>query len=289
MKLIKKYSFRAFNTLTSLGVFDYKDGIPINSVLFIGNGTIDDSGIPKIQNYVDTLTTNGNTVTAILVNQGPDETDLKKIKGINIVPWDHDPFILLSNIEKNLKCGGGDTVYHPCKTWVSFVPDYSNSLSSTDFSTQISFISNAAGQINHPERIQIIEKEVGSELSSWHDPMSIACIQADFSHYSQDASTIFNLKESLGRLFQDGDGEEKEIGALIFVSDTSNPENYEGAEDVVQQLQNAGYKLTFVLMGLNVDESKLTKYTNNFIYWKNLNNFQPDNWDTAKLDAYNCG
>ncbi|KAE9548110.1 hypothetical protein FO519_008678 [Halicephalobus sp. NKZ332] len=277
----------AFNTLTELGIFDYKDGIPINSVLFIGNGNISDSDIPKVQNYVNFLTNNGSTVTVVLVNREIDQTDLKKIKGISILLWDHNPFALISSIGKNLKCGGGDTVYHPCKTWVSFVPDYSNSLSSKEFSTQMSFVSTAIGQINHPERIQVAES-VGSMLSSWDEPMSIASIQDALSDYPQDQSMIFSLKESLEQLFQDGDGVQRSIGTLVFVSDTSTPGNYEGAEDVAQLLKNSGYKLTFILMGPNVDESKLTKYTTNFIYWRNLSNPQPENWDQVKLGAYGC-
>ncbi|KAE9546571.1 hypothetical protein FO519_010217, partial [Halicephalobus sp. NKZ332] len=43
-------------------------------------------------------------------------------------------------------------------------------------------------------------------------------------------------------------------------------------------------------MGPNVDEQKLSNYSNyvTFLPWSNLNNPQPDNWNQLYWDSYNC-
>ncbi|KAE9550511.1 hypothetical protein FO519_006285 [Halicephalobus sp. NKZ332] len=86
-----------------------------------------------------------------------------------------------------------------------------------------------------------------------------------------------------------GIGNQPPFTALIFVSNTSSYENYGGAEEVAQKLKNAGFEFTFFLMGPDVDESKLTNYTTNFVYWRNMSNPQPENWDQVRLQAYGCG
>uniref|UniRef100_A0AC34RGA5 VWFA domain-containing protein n=1 Tax=Panagrolaimus sp. JU765 TaxID=591449 RepID=A0AC34RGA5_9BILA len=77
------------------------------------------------------------------------------------------------------------------------------------------------------------------------------------------------------------------IGAIIFISDTSNPENYEGAEGFATSLKNVGVTLTFVLLGPNVNQN-LVNFADNYLTWTDLNQPQPDNWNTASLTAYAC-
>ena len=74
-------------------------------------------------------------------------------------------------------------------------------------------------------------------------------------------------------------------GALVFISDTSDAA-LQGAEQFKNELSKI--QLTFVLLGPNADQNKLTQFSSNFISWKDLSKPQPDNWDTASSAAYGC-
>lgn len=272
--------------IKDFGVFDYKDGIPINILSFTSRN-LDTDGIVPSRKLVNDFVAHGHTVTVILAKQTINITNYQQIKHLNIVLWSN-PEPLTADIRKNMKCGGGNPVFHPCDTWVVFAPDTSTSLLSNDYKVQNNFIANAVGQFNHPERLLI--SFVSSTGISWFNPNSIYYIQQEILGSSQ--SGIFSLNNTLNDIYNAYIGlyspPQNAIGSLIFISNTSSPSNYEGADDTVQLLKFNGFKLTFVLLGPNVDQSKLTKYTNNFIIWKNLNNSQPDNWDNIYADAYAC-
>ena len=74
-------------------------------------------------------------------------------------------------------------------------------------------------------------------------------------------------------------------GALVFISDTSDAA-LQGADQFKDQLSKI--QLTFVLLGPNADQNKLTQFSSNFISWKDLTKPQPDNWDTYSFAAYAC-
>ncbi|KAE9546849.1 hypothetical protein FO519_009939 [Halicephalobus sp. NKZ332] len=277
-------SLRSF---LNLGVFDYQDGVPINLVVFT-TYSLDSSDIDDVKILVNQLTTTGYTITAVLTDPRVDITYYRTINRLNVVPWSTNQ-TMLSSIRHGMKCGGGTPVFNPCKSWISFVIDTSNVLSPTDYQTQLKFVSNAISKINHPEQIQLVS--VGTTLSNWYHPYSISYLQGQIANLTTQ-NVGFDLNATLSAVYSSYIElitlPKPPIGALVFVTDTSSPPNYEGADNVVNLLKNNGFKLTFILMGPNVDQSKLTKYTNNFITWRNLSNPQPDNWDNIYLDAYAC-
>ncbi|KAE9547857.1 hypothetical protein FO519_008932 [Halicephalobus sp. NKZ332] len=280
--------------LLYLGVFDYKDGIPINSVIFAGRASLY-YNISDTQSRIDFLTANGNTVTIVLVNPGLDLTDITQLRNVNIVQWSEDSTELLTNIQKGMECGGGSPVYRPCKKWFSFAPDTSNTLSGTDFGTQIAFLKKESSTINRPDKIQVVYlNDPIYSYYDWNHPES-------FSYYNpfyitdQNASMIFNLNKTLSTLYEDY--YPAHVNKMVFqppfvawvsVSNTSTYENYGGADEVVQKLKDAGFQLTFFLLGPDVDASKLQNYTTNFVYWKNMSNPQPDDWENIRMKAYGC-
>ncbi|KAE9547845.1 hypothetical protein FO519_008942 [Halicephalobus sp. NKZ332] len=277
-------------TLTNIGVFDYKDGIPMNFVVFAGN-TSDPKYACALQRDIDLLTTNGSTVTIIFVNPDLDLTPLQNFTNVNIVQWSDNSTELLTNIRKNMRCGGGEPVYYPCKRWFSFFPDYSNTLSETDFNTQRTFIKNEVGRMNRPDKIQLISDH-GDDWVDWNNGDNIEEIQNDIGDNSVRSGT-FSLNTTLQTLSnayysQDRTEYQPPYTALVFIPTTASYENYGGAEEVAQNLTNAGFQLAFFLMGPDVDETKLTNYTTNFIYWRDMSNPQPDNWDEVRLQAYGC-
>ncbi|KAE9547267.1 hypothetical protein FO519_009521 [Halicephalobus sp. NKZ332] len=280
----------ALQNLTNLGVFDYKDGIPINSVVFAGS-THMSWGIHKTQSWIDTLASNGNTVTFVIVNSSLALTNTTAFRNVTIVQWSEDSTELLTNIRKNMKCGGGSPVYRPCKKWFSFVPDIWNTLSATDFETQRAFLRNEYFTINRPDKIQMINTYTLEVRRDWNSPDS---------HYlpfwfTQITGITFNLNKTLNVLYDNYYQKHTNktrfpppFVAWVPISNTSTYENYGGADEVVQKLKDAGFQLTFFLMGPDVDETKLTNYTTNFVYWRNMSNPEPENWEQVRLKAYGC-
>ncbi|KAE9546860.1 hypothetical protein FO519_009928 [Halicephalobus sp. NKZ332] len=243
--------------------------------------------------YLTDIAANGNTVTIVLVNEGLDMTDIQKLKNVNIVEWSDNSIELLTNIRKNMRCGGGEPVYRPCKGWFSFVPDSSNTLSEADYNTQIAFVKNEIGRMNRPDKIQLIESYIdGHERNDWNSIWNIENIQED-TDYCRIADVTFKLNITLQRLSncyyrKNRAKYQSPYVALVFISTTESYENYGGADDVVKKLKDAGYQLTFILMGPNVNETKLTNYTTNFVYWSDMSNPEPDNWDQVRLQVYGC-
>uniref|UniRef100_A0A914YXW1 VWFA domain-containing protein n=1 Tax=Panagrolaimus superbus TaxID=310955 RepID=A0A914YXW1_9BILA len=76
-----------------------------------------------------------------------------------------------------------------------------------------------------------------------------------------------------------------QFGAMIFISDTSDIA-LKNADRLFSKLK--GIRLTFILLGTNVDTTKLRNFTSNFIYWPDLTQPQPDNWDLISYHAYGC-
>ncbi|KAE9547370.1 hypothetical protein FO519_009417 [Halicephalobus sp. NKZ332] len=181
---------------------------------------------------------------------------------------------MLSSIRQGFKCGGGTLVFKPCDSWISFALDSSSALSSADFQTQLTFVSNAIYEINHAERLQLLS--VNGSLANWYGPFSIPYIQSRMIN-STIQNGEFNLNATLSAIYtsyaQTFAVSNSHIGAIVFVSDTSSPSNYEGADNVVNILKTLGFRFTFILMGPNVNQTF---------------NPQPDNWDSAYLKAYAC-
>ena len=76
----------------------------MNTVIFAGSA-LDNEKVTTAQNSVHNLTVNGNTVTVVLVDPNIDQTNYKKVTGLNIVVWS-DSATTISNLETNMKCSG---------------------------------------------------------------------------------------------------------------------------------------------------------------------------------------
>ncbi|KAE9547157.1 hypothetical protein FO519_009631, partial [Halicephalobus sp. NKZ332] len=286
--------YDALNGLCSLGIFDHKEGIPINAIIFTGvelpHG-LDD----LIQMMIDECLANGtNTITAVMMNPGI-EVSYQNLSRLEIIQWS-DPAILYSNIRQKMKCSSAQPVYRPCKSWVSFALDYSNVLSNESFQNMELFVVISIMYFNHPERVQLININDNfiSKNYNWNHAYNNQALTGDITSRNRNLTIGFNLATTLNKIgssyFSTSINKpiKDPVRAIVFISDTSNPENYEGAGDAAEYLKSLGYRLFFVLMGPDVDESKLTNYTTDFIYWRNMSNPQPENWDQVRLQAYGC-
>ncbi|KAE9546904.1 hypothetical protein FO519_009884 [Halicephalobus sp. NKZ332] len=233
--------------LTYMGVFDYKDGIPVNSVVFAGN--VSYSGYASdLQKKIDFLSTNGSTVTIVFVDPDLDLTVLQSLTNVSIVQWSDNPTELLTNIRKNMRCGGGEPVHRPCKIWFSFIPDYTTTLSETDYNTQITFIKNEVGRMNRPDKIQVIQIIYNS----------YGCLNTTL----QVLSNVYYSKDRTEY--------QPPYTALVFIPTTESYENYGGAEEVAQNLTDAAIQAT----QLRVDFDQLLNLFSEFYLWKNKINLE---------------
>uniref|UniRef100_A0A914P0D9 VWFA domain-containing protein n=1 Tax=Panagrolaimus davidi TaxID=227884 RepID=A0A914P0D9_9BILA len=150
--------------------------------------------------------------------------------------------------------------------------------------TQLNFISNAIGNITHPERIAAN----GAYLQpvTWNSGLTIPQIQSAVTGVFQNGP--YRLKQQFAALvtnLQNTQTGHTPVGALIFISDTSDAA-LAGADQFLPQLTNV--RITFVLLGTNADANKLAKYSNNTISWPDLSIPQPVNWNNEAANAYGC-
>ncbi|KAE9546660.1 hypothetical protein FO519_010128, partial [Halicephalobus sp. NKZ332] len=125
----------------------------------------------------------------------------------------------------------------------------------------------------------------------WNDPWNIEKAQNYIMDLTRNGTFSLNSTlQTLSNVYYSRNRTKYEppYVALVFIPTTESYENYGGAEEVAQNLKNLGFEFTFFLMSPNVDESKLTNYTTNFVYWRNMSNSQPENWDEVSSQAYGC-
>uniref|UniRef100_A0A914QK86 VWFA domain-containing protein n=1 Tax=Panagrolaimus davidi TaxID=227884 RepID=A0A914QK86_9BILA len=174
--------------------------------------------------------------------------------------------------------------YIPCQSWISFGIDDSNVLQNNDFMAQLNFISNATGSITHPERIAAIGAY--SQPVSWNSGLTIPQVQTAVTGMQQNGNYSLRMQfAALVTNLQSTQTVTTSVGAIIFISDTSDPA-LAGADHLLPQLTNV--RITFVLVGQNPDQNKLIQFSNNFISWRDLSKPQPDNWDAQAAAAYGC-
>uniref|UniRef100_A0A914PNT6 VWFA domain-containing protein n=1 Tax=Panagrolaimus davidi TaxID=227884 RepID=A0A914PNT6_9BILA len=175
--------------------------------------------------------------------------------------------------------------YIPCQSWISFNVDDSHKLDPTSFAKQISFISSAIGNITHPERIAALS--IYNDGVSWNNPLTISEIQNTVQSMQQLGD--YRLRRQFAAiataLSDISNSNTQPIGSLIFISDTSVAA-LDGAEYYMDKMPNV--KITFVLLGPDADQTKLTNFSSNFITWKDLSQPQPDNWNNLYGSAYGC-
>uniref|UniRef100_A0AC34RS59 Uncharacterized protein n=1 Tax=Panagrolaimus sp. JU765 TaxID=591449 RepID=A0AC34RS59_9BILA len=78
------------------------DLMPVNTVVFTGSA-LSNSDLTVFSNYATNLTSNGNTLTIVLLESTIDQTNYRRFPNIKLVVWS-DPFSTLSKIRENMQC-----------------------------------------------------------------------------------------------------------------------------------------------------------------------------------------
>uniref|UniRef100_A0A914QY48 Uncharacterized protein n=1 Tax=Panagrolaimus davidi TaxID=227884 RepID=A0A914QY48_9BILA len=149
----------------------------------------------------------------------------------------------------------------------------------------MNFIKSAIGDLNYPNRLRA-EGGYGSEFN-WKSGLSISQMQSAIDAAEQTSIPYSLLQQfsSLAISYENLNDYNSRFGATIFISDTSDSA-LRNAERLFPKLK--GIRLTFVLLGPNVDSRKLRNFTTNFLYWPDLSQPAPDNWDLLSYHAYGC-
>uniref|UniRef100_A0AC34FG57 VWFA domain-containing protein n=1 Tax=Panagrolaimus sp. ES5 TaxID=591445 RepID=A0AC34FG57_9BILA len=178
----------------------------------------------------------------------------------------------------------------PCKSWILFLIDQYKTVGSVNnFLNELNFISDTIESLNHPERISIdVAPGVGY---GWHNKATKTDLQNVVLQepYMYDVGD-YSLSEKLSAVksaqdFLKGDDFNTPIAALIFISDTSDSA-LAGADWCRSELDKV--HATFILLGPNVDQRKLTNFSTNFIHWPDLSKPKPDDWDTNLFATLGC-
>jgi hypothetical protein len=288
---------QAASLLTSVEILNTVTD-PISALIFISDTSDSalknaDRWFAKLQNVEITFVLLGTNVDSLklrnlttnfvywpdLTQSQPDNWDLISYHafGCRILPSTAPP-----TTSKLTTPTGGN--YIPCQSWIHFGVDGSNALLSNYFVNQLNFISNAIGNLNHPERIQVVG--MYNQPVPWNSGLSLTQIQAAVAGLPQSGSYMLRLQfAALATNLPNVQTTSYPIGALIFISDTSD-QALANANVLFPQLSAA--KITFVLLGPNPNSTKLTQFSSNFIYWTDLSKPQPDNWDASSYAAYGC-
>uniref|UniRef100_A0AC34RA20 Uncharacterized protein n=1 Tax=Panagrolaimus sp. JU765 TaxID=591449 RepID=A0AC34RA20_9BILA len=79
------------------------DGLPVNTVIFAGDSLTDDE-LTVVQTEAANFTSNGNTLTVVLMDPNIDQTNYQQVTGLNIVIWS-DPATTIATIRAVMNCG----------------------------------------------------------------------------------------------------------------------------------------------------------------------------------------
>jgi hypothetical protein len=283
-------SKQAANLLTSIEALNnVKD--PISAIIFISD-TSDaalqnaDRWFSKLQNVQITFVLLGTNVNSMKLrnftknfiywsdfsNLQPDNWDLLSCHAFGCNTPPSSPSMTCSTLMP----------FIPCLSYIHFGIDDSNVLDEISYKTQLNFISSAIGNISHPERVEVMSGY--NETAYWYSGLTTDQIQSELLTLPQEGP--YALRRQFAGIQVATMMTELiniPIAALIFISDTSDK-----ALTFADSSNLKNVELTFVLLGPNVDASKLTKFSSNFIYWSDLSKPQPDNWDSEFSKAYGC-
>lgn len=153
----------------------------------------------------------------------------------------------------------------------------------------MNFIANAIGNINHAERLAV-NTQMGQAVSFDQDN-DISTIQNAIRNLNQ-TNNSFSLQQSLKTImntlmsFENSSNIPKTL--ITFVSDTNSENAIGRAQTYADYIKTHGFEITFVLMGPNTDQSKLTNITNSFVNWSDMSQPEPTNWNAVSKDVYGC-
>uniref|UniRef100_A0A914PL85 VWFA domain-containing protein n=1 Tax=Panagrolaimus davidi TaxID=227884 RepID=A0A914PL85_9BILA len=255
-----------------------------STIIFVTDTTNSIEIQQAVNLYNSLLKPRGVRLTFIIAGN---KTDVNALRGFNdtiFFNWQNMSNSQPYNWDLSRALGCTIVPYIPCQSWISFGVDDSNVLDPNSFTKHLNFISNAIGNITHPERIAAIGAY--SQPVTWNSGLTIPQIQSAVTVVSQRG--LYNLRNQFAAILsnvQNTPLNNIPVGALIFISDTSDPA-LAGADQLFNQLTNV--RITFVLLGNSVDSSKLTQFSSNFVSWRDLSQPQPDNWNNLYGPAYGC-
>ncbi|KAE9546340.1 hypothetical protein FO519_010448, partial [Halicephalobus sp. NKZ332] len=170
-----------------------------------------------------------------------------------------------------------------------FAVDNSNGLNSADFQTELNFISKAIGDMNHGERIAVIARALNSiSFGQYNDTSIIQSTVKSWNQISDSFSLVQILKPAYGSIAFFGNTTSIPKKLIVFVSDTNSENAIGNSGTYVDLIKDHGFDITFVLMGSNVDQAKLSNFSNSFVNWTDMSQPEPSDWGNSYGNVYGC-
>uniref|UniRef100_A0AC34FFV8 VWFA domain-containing protein n=1 Tax=Panagrolaimus sp. ES5 TaxID=591445 RepID=A0AC34FFV8_9BILA len=284
-----------------------KSNMPISAIIFISDTSekalINADRIFPLLNNID--------ITFITLGPKINATKLTKYSK-NILSWNFSksvPNNWYSNILTTFTCSKYESNNHPvstplpltsttspptdsyvpCKSWIAFMTDQSETVGTMrNYLNVANFFASAFGILNHAERLTV--QVMAGTFCPWGGCKSIEYAQERIRHASLMNDSKYSLSVQLQTLdfaLYDlhGTDFDSPISAIILISDTSD-EALNVPDWVKKDYKKAN--VTFVLLGQNVDEKKLTNYSTNFVHWPDLSKPKPDDWEMHADAAFGC-
>uniref|UniRef100_A0AC34R9M8 Uncharacterized protein n=1 Tax=Panagrolaimus sp. JU765 TaxID=591449 RepID=A0AC34R9M8_9BILA len=133
------------------GVADlsYPNGLAVNTIIFAGSPLTD---VDTANFFAPSFTSNGNTLTVVLVNPNIDQTNYRQVAGLNIVVWS-DPATTITVLKSIMSCGyppsttsstttSAVVLVSVCKSYIPFSFDVATDLTASEYANLKNFLIN---------------------------------------------------------------------------------------------------------------------------------------------------
>uniref|UniRef100_A0A7E4URB9 VWFA domain-containing protein n=1 Tax=Panagrellus redivivus TaxID=6233 RepID=A0A7E4URB9_PANRE len=173
----------------------------------------------------------------------------------------------------------------PCSSQVVFSADISSTLTSTQFQTQLSFVSSAIAGFSDFSRIAYsYDRNLPIPFGGQFNLTQIQQIVSSTAQIGGAYSLRNTLRAAVSAALSPVDAYSP-VAIAIFTSDTSNTG---GIAQFLQTIQDNNIVLTLILMGDKASAADLADFNINTVTWKDLAQPQPDNWNTSAPIVYAC-
>uniref|UniRef100_A0AC34GDP9 VWFA domain-containing protein n=1 Tax=Panagrolaimus sp. ES5 TaxID=591445 RepID=A0AC34GDP9_9BILA len=154
----------------------------------------------------------------------------------------------------------------------------------------MNFIRSVVSTLNYPNRLRAEGGYTGE--FNWNSGLNIGQMEINL-HNAQQNPMPYSLSQQAASLLTSIEVLENNqnipVAPILFISDTSDFA-LKNADRWFAKL--SGISITFILLGTNVDQSKLENCLGDiswtFIYWTDLTLFAPDGWDYNSFNAFGC-
>uniref|UniRef100_A0AC34R3U3 Uncharacterized protein n=1 Tax=Panagrolaimus sp. JU765 TaxID=591449 RepID=A0AC34R3U3_9BILA len=273
----------------------YSNGLPVNTIIFAGSPL---TGVDDANFFAPTLTTNGDTLTVVLVNPNVDQTNYRQVPGLNIVVWS-DPATTLVAIKNVMNCGYPPSTTSSttasavvpvsvCKSYIPFSFDVATDLTASEYANLKNFLIDPFLEQLFPVDVQpAVFSSYSNVNNGYRRQNNVSSVIQIVQSTAQRFSITSNFNKPLQYFVDEnvadlGSANGLPVNTIIFAG--SPLTDVASANFSAPLLTSNGNTLTVVLMDPNIDQTNYRQVTGlNIVVWSD-----PTTTIAAIRDVMNC-